>query len=351
MVKILITVAVGMLFGCIAIKLKIPAGGMLGALFAVAAFNIITGDAYFPSQFKVMTQTISGLFIGCKITKGELKALKKVIKPAVLNMVLIIAACLGMGVCLYLVTDYSIATCAFATAPGSMTDMALISVDMGADTSVVSVLQLVRLITILGLFPTLFGFIIKKVEKKQPQTDAAADTSDTQEEAAAKSPKNIVITLAVAAVGGTIGAVSGVPAGALCFSMIAVAVQNVLTGTAYMPGILKKFAQICAGILIGESVTRDAVINLKYSIVPALVMIICLLGIVLLLAFILYKTSNLSFTTALFSCAPGGASDLTLIAGEFGANVPQASIIQTLRVVCVVLIYPSAIKLLTALLS
>jgi hypothetical protein len=37
---------------------------------------------------------------------------------------------------------------------------------MGADTSVVSVLQLVRLLTILGMFPTLFGFMAKKIGEK-----------------------------------------------------------------------------------------------------------------------------------------------------------------------------------------
>ncbi len=54
---------------------------------------------------------------------------------------------------------------------------------------------------------------------------------------------------------------SGVPAGPLIFSMVFVGVQNVLTGTAYMPINMKRFAQICAGVLIGESVTMEAVVN------------------------------------------------------------------------------------------
>lgn len=346
--RIIVTLVIGIAFGCIAIKLKIPAGGMLGALFAVAVFNVFTGEAYLPSQAKVFTQTISGLFIGCKISRSELKSLKTLIKPAILNMSLIILACLGMGVCLYFVSDYNMATCAFATAPGSMTDMAIISVDMGADTSVVSVLQLVRLITILGLFPTLFGAIIKKVAKKHPEAVSAgrSKTELAAGDGPEKSWKNILITILVAAAGGAAGSLSGVPAGPLIFSMVFVGVQNVLTGTAYMPINMKRFAQICAGVLIGESVTMEAVVNLRYSIVPALVMIFCLMGIVLLLAFILYKTSGIDFVTALFACAPGGASDLALIAGDFGASTPKVSIIQTLRVVCVVVIYPVAIQLL-----
>ncbi len=350
--QILITLAIGIASGCIAIRLKVPAGGMLGALFAVAIFNIFTDEAFLPTQAKVFTQTISGLFIGCKISRSELRSLKVLIKPAMLNMTFIILACLGMGISLYFLSDYSIATCAFATAPGSMTDMSIISVDMGADTSVVSVLQLVRLVTILGLFPTLFGAIIRRVESKHPEAVTHNNARQTSNAETPKhSRKNIFLTILVATAGGILGSIVGIPAGPLMFSMLFVGLQNVTTHTAYMPIHMKRFAQICAGVLIGESITMDAVVNLKYAMIPAFIMIFCLMAIVLLLSYILYKTSDIDFVTALFSCAPGGASDLALIAGDFGASTPKVSIIQTLRVVCVVVIYPIAIKILNIWLS
>ncbi len=350
--QITLTFLVALSGAAIALKLKIPAGTMVGSMILVAVFNVIFEEACFPSNLKLMTQIISGLFIGCKITRYELVSLKKCIKPAIINTVCILLSCLAMGVGLYYLTDYSLATCVFATAPGSIVDMSIISIDMGADTSIVSVLQLVRLISILGLFPTIFGKLIKFLQKKNPGVVSATRNinSDGPKVTAEKTKKNIFITLVVAIVCGTIGYNIGIPAGALMFAMIGVAIQNVTTSTAYMPLGLKQFAQVCAGALIGESVTRASITNLYTAIVPALILLVGLFTIVVILAYILYKTSDVDFVTALFSCAPGGASDLALIAEDFGANTPKVSIIQSLRVVCVVIFYPVALQFLAEVL-
>lgn len=350
--QIILTFLVALLGAIIALKLKIPAGAMVGSMILVAVFNVMFAKAYFPSNLKIMTQIISGLFIGCKITRSELVSLKKCVKPAIMNTVCILLSCLVMGICLYYFTDYSLATCVFATAPGSIVDMSIISIDMGADTSIVSVLQLVRLISILGLFPTIFGKLIDFLRKKDP--NVVSDIKETapamQKVTIQKNKKNICITLLVAIACGVIGYSLGVPAGALIFSMTGVAIQNVTTSTAYMPLRFKQFAQVCAGALIGESVTRASITNLHTAIIPAVILLVGLFTIVVVLAYILYKTSDVDFVTALFSCAPGGASDLALIAEDFGANTPKVSIIQSLRVICVVIFYPLAIQFLARVL-
>lgn len=343
--KLLITFGIGFAGGYLGLKRKIPAGAMIGAMLAVAVFNIFTGCALFPTSAKIFTQIISGIFVGCKITRSELSAFHSLIKPAILNMSMIILACVLMGLFLYKVSDYNLATCLFATAPGSLTDMAIISIDMGADTSVVSVLQTVRLMTIVGIFPLIFGIILKKTTT--PKKNKCASESFV------KSPKKespgmhfILITAFVAAFSGGTSYLIGIPAGALIGSMAGVSIWNVCSSKAYMPLKMKQFAQICAGILIGESITVDVLKNLKYTILPAILMMVCLLVIVILLALLLHKTSGLDFPTALFSCAPGGASDLALLAEDFGADTPKVSLIQTLRVVCVVIFYPLIINFL-----
>ncbi len=352
--KVLVTLLVGVAGGIVGIKKKVPAGAMLGSMLFVAVYNIFTADAGFPTAAKIMTQTISGIFVGCKITRDEIKSLKELVKPAVLNMMIIIFSCVMMGLFLYKVSDYSVATCMFATAPGSLTDMAIISIDMGADTSVVSVLQTVRLMTILGLFPLIFGILISRTKKngedeKQKEV-RVVQALPPSEKGKKDRGKDTAITAAVAASCGGAGCALGVPAGALIFSMVGVAAWNLLAERAYMPVKFKQFAQICAGILIGESITVEVIKNLRYTIIPAVIMMLCLLVIVIGLAWILHKTSGLDFPTALFSCAPGGASDLALLAEDFGASTPKVSIIQTLRVVCVVVFYPIIINLLNGLL-
>jgi membrane AbrB-like protein len=345
---ILITFLIAFAGGAVLVKLKVPAGAMIGAMVAVAVFNIISGGAEFPAQIKIFVQTISGLFIGCKIIKSELGSLRRTIKPAAINVIVILGYCLFMGVALYLLTDYSFATCAFSTAPGSMVDMAIISMDMGADASVVSVFQLLRLVSIVGVFPWVVRYIMKKNKWVNTQ---AQQTISTEAQPQAKSGKrNWIYTLLVAAASGIAGYFVGIPAGALVFSMVGVGGFNILTDRASMPFWVKRFAQICAGALIGNSVSLETIISLKSAILPAVIMLIGLFAMIFFLSWILSKTSGIDPVTALFSCAPGGASDIALMAEDFGADTPKVSIIQTMRVVLVIILYPIGIKLISVFL-
>ena len=349
-VQTLVTFAIAGAGAFVGVRLKIPAGGMVGAMLAVMVFSIASDQAYFPADVKTVVQMISGLFIGCKITRKEVLELKKAFRPAVVNTLLLLPACMGIGLVLYFVTDYSIATCALSTAPGGIVDMSVISFDMDADPTVVSVLQLVRVLSILCLFPTLFRVIIQKVQKKAPPADDAAppETADAppapEQAAPTHRTRNILLTFLVAGVSGFAGYALGIPAGTLVFSMTGVTLLNVLTGAAYMPNRVKLFAQVCAGSLIGSGVTRASVMGLRSVLVPALAMVVVLVAISLALAFILYRTSDLDFATALFSCAPGGAGDLALIAEEFGANTPKISVVQYMRLISVIALYPPIIQ-------
>ena len=68
MFNLLITLLIGYIFGYLALKAKIPAGAMIGAMFSVAIFNIITGEAHLTSNIKILIQISAGAFIGTGIT-------------------------------------------------------------------------------------------------------------------------------------------------------------------------------------------------------------------------------------------------------------------------------------------
>jgi uncharacterized membrane protein AbrB (regulator of aidB expression) len=83
---LLLTLVVGSLFGLAAIKIKIPAGLMVGAIVGVAALNIIFDVAYMPKQTTLVVQIIAGAFIGCSMEKSDVRRLPKIIKPAVIML-------------------------------------------------------------------------------------------------------------------------------------------------------------------------------------------------------------------------------------------------------------------------
>ena len=57
MLNFFLTILIALVGGYIADKKKVPAGFMLGALFAVATFNIIFDKALLPTYFKYIAQS------------------------------------------------------------------------------------------------------------------------------------------------------------------------------------------------------------------------------------------------------------------------------------------------------
>lgn len=76
-------------------------------------------------------------------------------------------------------------------------------------------------------------------------------------------------------------------------------------------------------------------------------MIIFYLVLNLGLALLLKRLAHLDFVTAFFACAPGGASDMTLMSADFSANVAWVSVFQIIRSVCMIAVYPFIVMLLT----
>lgn len=355
-ISIIITLIVALIGGFIALRLKVPAGAMIGSMLFVALLNLTTGLAFMPREVKIFTQIIAGLFIGTNIRRNDVLALRSMIKPAIITVFLILCFSLGMGMVLHKISGYDFVTAMFASAPGGIVDMTLISYDMGADTSVVSVLQLVRLISVISLFPPIIKWVItkfnldKNIDKSHSKKNNETTTvkgSDDFNDWNKNTYCSMGITILVATISGLTGYALHIPAGTIMFSMIGVAMQNIFFNNAYMPMPVKKFAQVCAGTLIGEGITIAAVLSLRTAILPAIILLIGFIILTLTTGYILYKTSDLDIVTAFFACAPGGASDISLMAGDFGAETAKVTVIQLIRVVGVIAFYPMIIHLLT----
>ncbi len=155
----------------------------------------------------------------------------------------------------------------------------------------------------------------------------------------------VLYTILVASAGGIIGIKLKIPAGALIGAMIAVAIYNIFTGQGTIPTNFKIFAQILVGGMIGLNFTMDTVYGLKNLIVPALMLVIGLTVFSICLGLIISKLTGLDLITALFSCSPGGLTDMTLIAEEYGAQTPKVALMHLMRLITVITVLPLVIKL------
>lgn len=340
-------------------KLKIPAGVMIGALALVAVYNILTGDVSFPPYMKTVSQILTGAFIGVSIRSDVIGMLKKLALPALVIPFSLMVCGLLIGFIVYRVTDYDLVTCLLATSPGGIADMALIGMDMGADTSIMAVLHLVRLLSIICIWPPLSKLILRHVYKSQTVSStigiivSGVSEEEKQADKAAHpdklNPTTVIklnaVTIIIGIVGGIIGYFLNIPAGVMLFSMLAVGAYNIKTDRAFMSTNMRRAAQIMAGAMVGQSFGMEQLLAMGRMIFPAVLIIVCYLTFSLLLTYLLYKRCGLDLLSSLYSGIPAGASDMALIAADMGADGPQVALLHMARLILVIAIYPQIVTL------
>lgn len=361
MVELILTLIIGIIGGTIALRFKIPAGAMVGSMMAVTVFSVLTGHAYIPQNIKIITQISAGAFIGASIKRKDVLDMKLIIKPAILMVASMITLDLFMGYIMFKVTGIDLMTALFATAPAGIVDMSLISDDFGADTSKVVVLHLVRLVSVLIIFPPMMKYIansfkdkdknaLKEIASSSDKTNIARETDKKLGSKITLKEKsiNLLITTILALAAGLIGYILKVPAGTMTFSMAAVGAFNVIFDKGFMPLNLRRLTQMFAGALIGSRVTYANIVELKGILVPACILLIGIIAVNLFIGFLINKTSSLELITSLLASAPGGLSDMALIAKELGGDAPKIAILHTVRVITVIGIFPILIKIVTS---
>jgi membrane AbrB-like protein len=359
--ELIVTLVIGMIGGLVALKLKVPAGAMVGSMLSVALYNIITGEAYFPQDLRVITQIAAGAFIGAGITKKDVLDLKLMIKPAILMVSTMIILDLFLGYIMFKITNIDLVTSLFACAPGGLVDMSLISADLGADSSKVALLQMVRLMSVLIILPPIIRHIASsnsggtnKAKKMGLKEDINHDSSRTNKVSDNEYTKkeeyiNLTITLIIASITGLIGYKLKIPAGAMTASMIAVGALNIFYNKGYMPINIRRVTQVFAGALIGQKMGYGDLIALKSIILPVFILIIGIIVVNFFIGVFIHRVAKLELATSLLASAPGGMSDMALVAKDLGGDAPKVAVLQLARYICIVAFYPVIIKLISSI--
>lgn len=352
LVRLAITIAVGMIGGYAALRLKVPAGALIGSMLVVAVMNVAFGTAYMPAAWKFYTQVSTGAYLGAKISRADLRDMKIIFVPALILAAVMLAFTTAVGILICRISDLTPATALFAVAPAGITDMTLASMEFDSEPSIVALIQTVRIVFTICMLPPM----IKLIERRSGTHPNPPPARPEEAKAAVpgkkkKSIDEIVTTLVIALICGRLGKLAGIPAGAITCSMIGAAAFNLITDHAYMPLRLRQFIQVFAGALIGCTVGREQVIQMLHIWKVVLVAIVGYTLLDLAAAWIIQRHTEMDIITALFSSAPGGLTDMALIAEDMGADSIKIAGMHTLRLIGVVILYPSIIGLLVRLLS
>ena len=149
-----------------------------------------------------------------------------------------------------------------------------------------------------------------------------------------------VVTMLVAATGGYIGYRLKLPAGVMLGAMLITVAFNLTTGRGFFFGDLRIGIQVLAGAMIGSRMDMVVVKGMRKLVLPIVLLVFSMFGLNIVFGTAMYFLSPLDAATALFSAAPGGASDMAIIAEDLGAYPPHVAILQLSRLMIIFTVMP-----------
>lgn len=343
-VLFLITLIFAALGGLLGHKLKLPVGGLVGAMMATIVFHLFFVPALdVPHGMQLVLQIPLGAMIGSRVTREDVLSLKTLIKPVVTIVSVMLVCNLAIGAFLFRVSNLNAATSFFAVAPGGMVDMAIIAADFGANAAYVALLQLVRNVLVIVLILPVYRYAMKKMGVR-----AQRDVPDKNftEEAVSIAPKGIAElqrvgeTLFFSGAFGMLLWVLRVPAGAVIGAMIGAGAYGVVTGRARFPQGLRLPLQILAGFFIGVRMDRESLFMMGELLLPLVIVLIYVCLVTFVTAYFVHKWTGLDLPMSLLASTPGGMVEMAMLADELGVEAPKVTVIHTARLISVILFFP-----------
>ena len=157
----------------------------------------------------------------------------------------------------------------------------------------------------------------------------------------------LLLTAGAAVVGAGIATLLHLPAAPLLGAMVGVAVVNIATTSAFAIAPAGRWVvYVCMGWLLGMSVNRETLDQLRSSLVPIVVTVVAFLIFGLVAAWLLWRFTSIDSLTALLATAPGGIAQMGAFSASAGANVPIVLTVHVLRITSVIVLMSVGLKLM-----
>ncbi|NCB15123.1 MAG: AbrB family transcriptional regulator [Synergistales bacterium] len=336
-------------------RLRLPVPGVLGSLSFAAALNLAGFYPEFPLRYVVwFSNIVIGTYVGQKVTRTSVRFLRDLPVPALTISAGMLVISLAGGGLLYLMSDLSPVTALLGSTAGGISEMALLSMSLGADVASVTLLQVFRLLAAILATPV---FCRRWTAWCEGRTQAAVscpcplpreirdmgadDDLPPPRGENRPSARGFAVLAAAALAGGFTGYRLHLPVGILTGAMFAVSAMN-LAGKEQppLPGGLRTSAQIGIGIIIAANITLDTLRQFTTMAGPVILITFAMLAASLSLGFLLHRMTGWNYPTCLLSTSLGGLSQMSIISEEMGADPLKVSILQTVRLVTILMVFP-----------
>lgn len=319
MIGPLILTLIGFIGGTIASLIGAPIPYLLGSLAAVAMFVVLRPNLFgvalsFPMRIREAFVVVIGTMIGGTF-KVEGLAEFQHIWMSVIGVGVFILACLWSNYMIFKrIGGYSRANAFYASLPGGLVDSVTLGEQAGGDPRILTIQHFVRIVLIVTIVP--LGFWIWTGEAVGSSAGMSLDVNHVP-----ITLRDYLIIGVAALIGYVGGRVIRLPAyffiGPL---LMAALVHGTGITHAQLPDWMLSFAQLVVGTGFGArfgGMDKDMLLRgLKYGILSSFSMLLIGLAV----AFVLYPVMGQSLEVMFLCFAPGGISEMGLIALSLQAN-------------------------------
>ena len=315
----------------------LPAALLLGPMIAGIIVGTNGGRIHAPRLPVLAAQTILGCLVGRAVT-GDITLAFLKNWPLFLGVIMVMLATSGLlGWTLSRFKVLPGSTAVWGTAPGGASVMMVMAGAFHADARLVAFMQYLRVILVAALASVVARLWI--------------GSSGVGTHAAVWFPAvpwlDFGATLLIAGLGGALGALLRIPAGALLVPMVAGALLEGLgLVTITLPPWLLAMSYAFLGWSIGLGFTLDILAHASRALPWVLLSIFILIAVSVGLAFILVHAAGIDPLTAYLATSPGGIDSIAIIAASSKVDLSFVMAMQTVRLVFVLIAGPPLARFL-----
>jgi membrane AbrB-like protein len=335
-------------------------GWLLGTLIVTGLLSflrpkwaLIEGTKGIQSFWRHIGQWILGIELGQQVNLTVLDTFENNYVLITIMLFLSIAFALLAGFILWRFTNISLLTSLFATTPGGISAMPSIAEEVGANTIVVSIVQLMRIFMVVGTVP-LFA-VYWYVGTSAIHNSVSFSSHGIGVNHAGDNVHGLIWTsvLALSAWGGYfLGKQIKLPAPWLVGGMLGVGIVQTLESLVkglnlvpFWPHWIIVIAQVLIGASIGSRINKTmfkgarqiVIVGFLSSLGLIFMMIFCSIGV--------SEIANIPLVTSVLAFAPGGVAEMATASLSFHVDSAFVVAVQTLRLVTIFILLPPMFRL------
>ncbi|MDO6485921.1 AbrB family transcriptional regulator [Shimia thalassica] len=294
-----------------------PIPFLLGSLVATAILSLTiftrTGNpVFFPRSLRELFIAVIGTMIGTTFTPDVLSMLPTLAVTLCAMMGFVVLAQASNYTIFHHLGGYDRATSFYAAMPGGLIEAVEMGRKAGGDVETLSIQHFVRIVLVILIVPMLFLVVTGETVGSAANQSLEKGPSDWRDWA---------LVAAIAPIGLGIGKVSRLPAAPLLGPLVLTAIlQSAGAIDLGGPAVLLNLSQLIVGASLGAQFAKTTPRRLLSALALGFVSVAVTLAIASGLALILRQFVPLSFQTLLISFAPGGVTEMSLIALSLGAS-------------------------------